>query len=465
MILSGRAVCVGIFVALASGALPVFGQSPPRTAGKHAYTVGAFHGQNEEEANNIARALAHQGLQPMTIEKSSAMIIAVGLCLTYAEAEALQGQLKSKGFVQTSIIEGVLEMEPVTSCTSCTFELTMFGSKTPIFGFPTKLPSLLPSQELLSAEAIQRAKAAAAKTNVFARMKEIRAETKSTTAVLAFLENSWVDIPEEARADAAMSLGNLRGATGASKNEVIAAFRPVADGTLPAPRLLREQAAVRIAHQLRYGKNAVGKVSNEPVEAMGAFQEVALVAIDDSVRSEAATEAVALTLEAVKGRGKGSWDDVVAEAKRARQRIPDTMLRNRATVDLMVIEAFYYSRRYNEAVAAAENFFQDYPDQKRELGMARIATALAYRNLDEKTRAVTLLKANIEDLKDLQKGEYFADLRTGKKMDPRSMSLQWLVVFARWDKNTADEEHYMQIWRSAYPHDAAKLIITSAGAE
>jgi hypothetical protein len=280
-------------------------------------------------------------------------------------------------------------------------------------------------------------------------------KAKKTTDALVLLETHAEKLRGDDKTFAMAELGRLRALAKRPQEEIVSSYMPVADGTLPAPRLMRERAAAAVAHALRYGTNGNGVVVNKPIEALEAFLEVAEHAADESARSEAAVECVALTLEAVKGRRAGDWSDVRVQAARARAAIPEHRTRNRATVELMVAESYFYQGRYNDAALAAELLLRNYPDERREVFMARITAALAYRKLRSGARAHELLEANVAEAGAAKRHELFAaDLATGKRMDVRSMSLQWLIIFARVDRDSAAEMKWSKIFADDYPQKA-----------
>jgi len=94
--------------------------------------------------------------------------------------------------------------------------------------------------------------------------------------------------------------------------------------------------------------------------------------------------------------------------------------------------------------------------------MARITAALAYRKLGNKPRAEQLLLANVAEAGDVKKGEYFADLVTGKKWDARCMSLQWLYIFSRSDGDAASQQAYGETISREYPELQKELAALAA---
>lgn len=295
---------------------------------------------------------------------------------------------------------------------------------------------------------------------MYARARELAKDRRSTEA-LQLLEQSFADVPEPARAAAYAEIGRLRALARRPQKEIIAAYRPVADGETSAPRLLRERAAAAIAHALRYGTNGAGRNANKPVEALEAFREVAESAADEQIRAQAAVECVALTMETVKDRKLGNWSDVETEAGRARAAIPASHTRSRATVDLMECETFFYSGRHAQAADAAYALLAAYPRENRERYMARITGALASRELGRSAEARVLLEQNVAEATNLTKDDAFA-APGGKLLDVRSMSLQWLFLHAKQDGDNTAAERFAAVIRQDYPDVAERVGLNAA---
>lgn len=418
------------------------------------YRVQVVESLNMQDVDRVVSDLQARGISPVVrVNRPPSYSAAVGSCASGAEAECLLRRLSKLGYAKPLIL---LDDGSLPTADRPAYILSAAGSETQVFKFPADAGSRRVGRKQLESE--EQAFQSASKS-AFPALSQIVALSTTTAGAkraLDLVESQYETMPNEAKAMARCEMGRLRSRVGAAQSLVIDAYMPVADGTMPAPLRTKEKAAVAVAHALRYGLTSERTSANSPVEAYEAFREIARCASDDAIRSQASVECVALSLEAVKHRHVGSWEDVAAEAVRARSLLPVWSKRSLATIDLMELESHYYADEPDTTVELAERFMINHRDERREMDMARITAALAYRKLADKVRATELLVA-VADQPKAQKAESFADLVTGVPMEARSMALQWLVIFAHQDGDLEAFSKYSDRFKAEFPDLAAKL--------
>ena len=110
----------------------------------------------------------------------------------------------------------------------------------------------------------------------------------------------------------------------------------------------------------------------------------------------------------------------------------------------MDAESEYYEGHLAAAAEKAEFLIKKHPEKNREIRMARILAALSYRQQGDNKKAVKLLEENVAHQYRNEKQENFGDHRFNTSWDSTAMSMQWLVKFAKDDKDTTSARKWTQ---------------------
>lgn len=250
------------------------------------YRIAVIESDNLSDASSVGQNLARHNMDPLDlIEEDGKFITVVGEFKTYAEAEVVQKNLRGLGFLTSKVIS--TEAEGPAS------DPSLNDGPSPVFNL-TREAAI--SAEQLKSDAVAMDINARQAAPFLDAVREL-SKNKEHSEALTLLESKLSTIPNdgsasntEARAFAQLELGRLRAVVKRPQAQIIEAYQPVADGTYPAALMQRERAAAAIAHALRYGTDGKGKVTNKPVEALQAFQEVRDYSQTEGIRSKAAVE-------------------------------------------------------------------------------------------------------------------------------------------------------------------------------
>jgi len=176
-------------------------------------------------------------------------------------------------------------------------------------------------------------------------------------------------------------------------------LRQVANGEVVATRVDRIKAMRRVAWILHQ--------QWDRLKAYQAYREMGAFTGSDLMRATAAVECAGLLMELARHHGIGDLSECRRECQKALEiadeEDPD-FRQLRATAELMFMETFYYEGRNEVAAGLADSFVLKYPDRSRELPMALLFQACAYKKLGnyEKAKAALLQVLKTEWSKELQ---------------------------------------------------------------
>lgn len=190
------------------------------------------------------------------------------------------------------------------------------------------------------------------------------------------------------------------GATPAEVEELIAAWRPVADGELPASRAEIAKARKAIAHAMHYGPN------RRLLDAYKAYDEAMEMTAEASPeRDQCIVERAAIIMELARS-GKGTLAEFRSTAEKAALQVTTGNENAQAVLALMHAESWFHEKHYEQALSEFLNIPKRWPTQRRESLAAQVFAGGCYVEMNRLPEARLALATVLKE--DVKADEQFA---------------------------------------------------------
>lgn len=369
------------------------------------------------------KSLQESGVQPLAVQRTEdGERLYFGKFAYYAEGLYFVKQLKSQGYFSA-------RMEDVT-----TAGLALNGE--------VKYPRGTLFKDLQSTNSAQYDARDARIMPIYEQMKSGPPE-----AAMRALDNIVRDeaiTPPSLRGWAMLRQGYLN-IKNKNKAAALPMFKAVADGTVPATKADRIDAAIRVARLHHSAK--------ERVDALQAYTELLKLQEDPKDRGFTLLQIAGLKLELARS-AKGSFEEVREACQEVLKVAPSTDRLTWATAELMYLESYVFQPKpqREEVIRLANEFMGKYKDQRKLYGIALYFRSTSQRILGRTDEA----REGFTDLLglDLTKKEMYASLNVN------AWALLELAVIIH--KNPMDVDKALKIrkeLKEAYPDSKqAKMV-------